>query len=1133
MYKILQSLDSKVNDHHKRYSSTNSRQELASRNILNSNDYLDGKNQCIIHKKRYISFCTACNKDICSSCVKKHVNHYCYEYKDLIPTDKEIKLLKNEFKKYFHDYKMLLNEILFWKKLLDKKIEDFTNNIQMITSNDDIQFVENFNSVNNSNYYELMRFRKMYSLIMLKKETDINNNIFTKQNDNNINMPFYNRQDFLMSKNVLKEVISSNNDLNNMNKFLSSSSMIINYIIELNKKCEHFSIEDKKKKILRRIYQTNTFSGKNNCRLKYANDRNKKYDYGDNKIIEKFIDFKEFYGRNKTNKNVSTCNSTSITPKNNPLKSILKNGNKNNSSSSYSEKTSYTSTNIVNTPKKCRNSSETIYAKKCATPKIFDNFNQIDNIYNKNYAVDLVLNSTEIIKGDRHSNKSSSIRNNKLMKSFKSSNLSENSSVVHNNNNYLNYKKPIYNLKQNNFIYGAEQKEKQVKTYIHKKLVSNNIINNNQEFGDRKTKYIQNKLINNYYTQNINDKFMEYDNLSLNEKKYNGNNYQRIKKNNNEIKSSLFKSFKQKDQSRNKNEEEKKCNYPNENIPKIIMTKYEDKFIIDGKKPLYIGLDLGDTECKLSLINQLNNEIKIICFKKDSYNIPTVIYFDEKKDDIIIGADAENLGIKNSTQIVFNLLKLINVNYDEIIGRKELWPFKIYKDESINKPYIKINYNGQNGKEFYFEDILSLFIQQLFEIFFKKIILTNNSSNNINLYLELSLPNYLNFLQKKIIEKLLQNNIFYDNNSYNGYNIYLQNIKLENATNLANLYNDLSNINNYEKNILVLLFDGCSINLSIINKKRMLFEVKGIESAAFGEDDFIENYMCYCLSNLDKNLNDEILKSPSYLYQLRKTIVNTKKNFNKNPQTQLEFSMLSEEGTNIENKKVAILLRKTDFEKTCKDFFIKINNLIKNILNQAKLSEMDIDDIILIGETSKSSTIKLILFDIFKNNEKINKILLQLDSNTANKEILKDNLISIGCALQLMNNNNLLTSKYLFTDITPYSFGIETLDGLMDIIIQKGKKLPYKNKRIIKIRNTDERICINIFEGDDMYVKNNIFITCASIDKSNFKGSNDKDYIDVLVQLEIDCNYDLKCHIIDPKTNNKFECLINVDVVKS
>jgi molecular chaperone DnaK (HSP70) len=241
--------------------------------------------------------------------------------------------------------------------------------------------------------------------------------------------------------------------------------------------------------------------------------------------------------------------------------------------------------------------------------------------------------------------------------------------------------------------------------------------------------------------------------------------------------------------------------------------------------------------------------------------------------------------------------------------------------------------------------------------------------------------------------------------------------------------------------------------------------------------------------------------------------------------------MLIEEGKKIENKKISILLRKTDFEKSCKEFFAKINNLIKNILNQAKLSEMDIDDIILIGETTKSPKIKLILYDIFKNNAKISKILLQSDSNSSNKEIFKDNLISIGCALQLMNNRNLLTSKYLFTDISPYSFGIETLDGLMDIIIQKGKKLPYKNKKIIRINNKGEKICVNIFEGEDMYVKNNIFITCASFDKSNFKGNSDSNYTEVLIQLEIDCSYNLKCHIIDPKTNNRFECLININYV--
>ena len=154
------------------------------------------------------------------------------------------------------------------------------------------------------------------------------------------------------------------------------------------------------------------------------------------------------------------------------------------------------------------------------------------------------------------------------------------------------------------------------------------------------------------------------------------------------------------------------------------------------------------------------------------------------------------------------------------------------------------------------------------------------------------------------------------------------------------------------------------------------------------------------------------------------------------------------------------------------------------------------------------------------------------NSKSSSKEIENDYLITIGNALQLMNNNKILSSKYLFIDISPFSFGIETLDGLMEFVIQKGKKLPCKNKKLIKISNKNENICINILEGEHLYVKDNKFITCAVIDKSNFKEYIGKDFVEVFVQLEIDYDYNLKCYIIEPKSNNRFECLININVVR-
>ena len=598
----------------------------------------------------------------------------------------------------------------------------------------------------------------------------------------------------------------------------------------------------------------------------------------------------------------------------------------------------------------------------------------------------------------------------------------------------------------------------------------------------------------------------------------------------NEIKSSLFKMLKYSKDDVLKNDEERKCNYY-EKLPRITKSLIDDKFLIDETKSLNIGLDLGDSECRLSMINQNNKEIKIISFKNDSYSIPTIIFFDEYKDNVKIGIDAENSGKNKPNQCVFNLLKFVGNKYDEIVGKKELWPFKIFKNEISLRPYIKVDYNGQKEKIFYFEDILSMYIQKLFELFFQKIIVTNIQNKKIKLCIQLSLPNYLTYLQKKIIEKIFQN-IFSNKKKFNEYYVTLEKIKLENSTNIICLYNELLDTKNNEKNILSLFIDGCSINLSIINKKRNTYEVKFIESAAFGEEDFIDNYMCYCLRNFDEKINRKYLQSSLFLAQIRKAIINAKRNFDIIPKTQIELNIPFNEQEINKFQNISVLLKKADFEKCCEEFFKKISLLIKNLLNKSRLSEVDIDEIILVGPTAKSSKIKLILYDIFKNNQKIDKMLRL--SNPFSREIDNDYSILIGCSLQAMNNNHLLLPKYVFNDISPFSFGIQSLDGLMEVIIQKGRRLPCKSKKLIKIMNTsNENIFIKILEGDDFCAKNNKFITCAAINKFNFEGNNGEEYIELIIQLEIDCDYNLKCYIIDPKSNNKFECLININIIKS
>ena len=1026
------------------------------------------------------------------------------DYGTHFPNEIEINLMKENIKKYLYDYGLLISELNFWKKILDKKLASFLKNVQSFIDNDDIKFVENY-TLNNSDYKDYIRIKQIYDDTFSKCENA------NKKN----NKPLFNDEDYSFSRNILNELISSNNDINNTNKFIDCTSKVLNYVIEFNKKIHKLSETE--------IYNTSRNQANilkiNNNNLSSSNNLindDLKSNYSNNKIIEKYIDFKDYNNYNQRNKNNSWLSKSlyNITPKSINFNSSL-NLKKNIGNNIESLKTSQSSSNIWLTPK--RSYQKNIYSRKSATPTISEslckNF-QFENKNTKNDTVNLILNSTKTIEGNKYLNKSSSMKNNLIIN--KNSKFNDLPSTRNDNkfdyNKNINLNDRIYNLKKNSLIYG---KEKEQKTFVHKKLtISNNMPNLKKNI--ERLNFKNHVRSNSNLIQSSYNKILNFQNITNDVPLINNQN------NDNDIRSSLFKmQNKQNIIQKRINENAKVFVNINKN-PSIIKTNSEDIIFINSDFPLCLGLDLGETNCEISISNGNNNDIKLISFKKDLYNIPTLIYFNEKNEEIKIGFEAEHKGIKEPTQIVFNLLKYIGINFNQIIGKKELLPFKIYKSDN-NRPYIKIDFNSQKNKLFYFEDILSLFLHKLLQKFFDKIKVKNKNNEKINLYLELSLPNYLSYLQKKIIEKIIKNQIFPQNIKYNGYNINLIKLNLENSSNIAFL-SDMIQIKNESqyKNSLIILTDRCSINISIVNRNKTKYEIKAVESAAFGEEDLIENYLYYCIRNLEKNYKSNLIKLPSFLHRLRKSISSAKTNFDIIAQTQINLD--------INNSSLDIILKRDEYERSCDEFFIKITQMIKNIIDKAKLFISDIDNVILIGQTSKSQKFKKILLDIFKENPRINEKLI---SNSFYNNIDNEYLVSIGCVLQALNNNNLLEQRYLFIEICPFSFGVESIDGTMSKIIQKGDKLPSKNKRLVKLNNKQDNIYINIYEGEDLYVKNNKFIISACLNRTNFTKNIGKNYIEVYIQLEIDYSNNLKCFIYEPNSKNIFECLININVVKN
>ena len=236
------------------------------------------------------------------------------------------------------------------------------------------------------------------------------------------------------------------------------------------------------------------------------------------------------------------------------------------------------------------------------------------------------------------------------------------------------------------------------------------------------------------------------------------------------------------------------------------------------------------------------------------------------------------------------------------------------------------------------------------------------------------MPNNLNYFQRKVIEKIFQRQIFpeisteeenilsdkksnsilqnsTDSNTndisknkinkkrrlYNGYQINLKKIKIENASSIAALCLKGSKKNNLkDNNSLIINIGGGSINLSITsintNKEKTLCEVKALNSTEFGDEDFTDIFVYDCLKEFDEKIYKECLSTPGALSKLRRSCNIAKNYFDKNPEIQIKVSKLYGD---IDLKMILI---KSDYEKACGDLFKKINELIKEILKKAKLS---------------------------------------------------------------------------------------------------------------------------------------------------------------------------------------------------
>ena len=477
-----------------------------------------------------------------------------------------------------------------------------------------------------------------------------------------------------------------------------------------------------------------------------------------------------------------------------------------------------------------------------------------------------------------------------------------------------------------------------------------------------------------------------------------------------------------------------------------------------------IGIDLGTTKSGVAVFR--NNKSEIIPDISGSRLIPSNVTFRDK--EILIGDAAKNAMSRYENKSLYNIKRLIgkkfsNKEVEEDI-KNNLFPFKIERELKNDKCIIIIERNNKKEK-YYPQQISGMILRRL-----KK-----------------NAETYLSTNGKKITKAIITVPAYFNEEERNATNeagkiAGFEYIKLINEPNAAALdYCITNNINN--KILLIFDIGGGTFDISILKIDNHLFNVLSIiGDKHFGGVDFDNKLLNFFIDEIKNQYNVDITNNYKAKIRLKQECEKIKESLSFVNEVELQIDCLFN-GNDFYYK-----MNRENFEYLCKDLFDKCIPLMEQALKNAKLTKNKIDNVVLVGGTSRIPKIKKIINEFFEKE----KIISQ-------KGINIDEVVTLGAALfgeNIKNNNfghyNFKNSSFVveeekklinlkFININPISIGLNILndkeENITDFMIYKGEKLPIEKKEVfVTSKNNQTKVSFDIYQGENYYSKDNIKI---------------------------------------------------------
>merc|ERR1719331_3640552 len=259
-----------------------------------------------------------------------------------------------------------------------------------------------------------------------------------------------------------------------------------------------------------------------------------------------------------------------------------------------------------------------------------------------------------------------------------------------------------------------------------------------------------------------------------------------------------------------------------------------------------------------------------------------------------------------------------------------------------------------------------------------------------------------------------------------------------------------------EKNILVYDLGGGTFDVSLLTIDGGVFEVVSTNGDThLGGEDFDQKVMEFFITQFKKKTNLDIKTDKRALQKLRREVEKAKRALSSTMQTKLEIEAL------IDGKDFSETLSRAKFEELNLKLFQKTLGPIKTVLEDADLKKDQVDEIVLVGGSTRIPKIQQLIKDYF-------------DGKEPNRGVNPDEAVAYGAAIQAGQLSGEGKQEILLLDVSPLTLGIETQGGVMAKIIERNTVVPTTKKQTFSTTmDYQESVEIVVYEGERPLTKDN------------------------------------------------------------